>query len=1076
MPNLEHIQTEKPTNNIGDLNEREQRDLSEFLKNPDKNVADIIRNLREHPEFKQVLEKIWSVRMDNITSRIATIEKITNSENNNALRKIVDTTGTELEKLFVAAKTLRAEGIDVSIIEEHLRSMAQNFVSISTAENIGDHLIEEKSHETKKTKTPYYHGLESSLRLVGPILENSTGDQAIQWLKNTHLRISKDGWQNATDAKVYRELIGTMHRNILNKLATSGDATNLTNFAHIVSGRNGSMDSNLCDPAIAREALLVAMTIGEKDTKGQTKPSVMERYVPEIQDPVVQSMNGCGGVVNYFRTTYGRGAEEIMKQLGCSGTLHLTTQRYGELSKEEQAKISLLARFAQETQKTFKTVFGSLERQAAWGVPDGKLFKNAQALRDYKNSSQENRNAIAQAQTLVAAVDKTQEFSREVGRLTADNLSKALETRTSTFGNLESGLTISPQERKAMQLFLNIEGVGALNFSDETLKTMGEVAKITIIITASIATAIATGGLATGPIAAAILGGVSGAVAGGTVATAIEVTSGHSIVKEDFITEQALNLVLSAAGGAATAKALQLAMAAKMATAAGRTAATEAESVAAKATVEKAISEAGGNVSKAASKIAAEFHINPAELEKALSVTRLATNATMDVANFGVGSGAEYVRQTAVLGNEANFLEIAKNGLLLATVSHAAGNAKEWTSAMKNTSTPTIKTPPAPVDHSLINNHQQEGNSSLFIEDTPHVEWEFINDTKVDVNNTPTVASSTENIYPFKIDLENTPIANPKNPTKESINTPVLTPKPLETKIQGGETIDRTNIEYFFKGTKQLSEYACGEKLTISSAEASVVLVVRDKGHYCYPEQPNKSIDLIIEDDNIAMFDVDTQTVIQSFKNPKISQNFDTNQESLSFGKFDDSGVDAAVAEGKLTDTQLADLTSYMESGFADTNKRLRTGTIDPHKNTFSITVNKVLDQLPEVRGTVYRGIGTSTKRIHEYYAQQYRKGAIVDENAFTSCSEQRSVAKEFAQQSQKSGIVIFEIESTGGAHSVKNIRIANFKEQEALFKAGIRFEVTDQAQIGENSLYIKMREIGVTSAQTENAHKKIAR
>lgn len=1580
IPNVERVPEAKTS-----LDNHERRALADLLRDPQRAAlaAEKMKELQEHADFRETLKGLWEGSERNIRGRVEWM-KDSKSIEGESLRNVMDVTGKELETLFAAARTLKEAGVEVSDAEAALHKLSQDFIDACTAENVGDAATETKTHYeqvtihtslrdrvvNKKVETKRNVGLEASLKLVEPVLASGTADQALNWLKDVHLRISKDGWQNGADAQAYRKLTNEINDKVLQRLVADKRPDLLLDFARTVTGRNGSVDKNLVDTARGREAVMAAMDLQPAGTDGKSRRSLMEKLVPDLPaDPVVAEMGGPSGVVGFFKE--GLGAErssEYLKTLRIINVDEWRGLKWNDLTQDQRGIIMMAARVGKE--------------MAA------QVEKVREPILDNRDVPEEQKGRIIMETALANACDKgkVEGYAKEVSayvQRSVEGLEKALNARSTAFGNIAEGSDVSPQDRELMTLAMDMMGSGALNFSDESLSAMTTVAKVAASILASIAVMAATGGVGAGPIIAALMasgmstaaatavaGGIAAGVVGGTTATVMSVglnsAEGRNMVQEEVLTEGLINIPTGGIGGGATGYVLSAvgrsAMAAQLVAKAFPKGASAAETLTAK----KAVDDLSDAVAKAAAKGASEAEKKAAEAAarkfaqdyQGVSLKELADAGATKLATIGTnlgaglldataGMGAETLRQNLLLDNPVEFLETIKSGGPMAFIMLAAGNAgaarslrgpgakpnavpshsasqAESLGAMPVTHDavfipPTRKAKPAsdlnatmfhvpgqgdalkapaakagekitqklenltatkgfleeradkvpahqkavlgegakiidkeivrlkraadmferqgfqprqsaatapterlanpaqkPVeapspsasrpapernvaadapteriskpdphapterivkpseaaplapraaldvpaaenalkelvlkarreyaanrgktleqvglsdkvdikaemelarkgeygaeglsaakDYDAATNRAAEarrayeaspegvaeakaaraaetartqtrenadklsvaqrdlgeaearvaaqrrilesresdaqtlrsgkllmglddvasqfrpdgggllpgesimvkgpsggwakvesdgvggmrmawahadfesvggkiqlsakGNSPLGIESAlspeelgaagrayargetmihvrvaggglqlriPGVERPVtvpgsslevesagaILDKRVNAArenvasvqteagaarakvdgiegrvNGPTSAESaprvefaeetvaddvaispakTQESTAFEIDFGDAPTAKPKRYAPEFTEAAVSSPKRREREIRGGETVDRTNLEYFFEGSKPLSGYAPGERLTLTGGKGPVSLVARGEGRFHFPEKPDQELAIFTKGDVTVIVDADTQQTVKSLQSARAAQTFDAKAEAAGFGKFDDSGVDKAVAEGKLNDSQLAELTRYMESGFADTNKSLRSGAINYRNDVFSATVNRALDQLPEVRGTVFRGVDTAPQRVREFYAQRYVKGAVVEENGFTSCSEQRAIAKGFAEQSKKGGIVIFEIESAGGARSVKNVRIANFGEQEALFKAGARFEVTDQAQIGDNGLYIKMREVGPADAQSQSVPDKIA-
>jgi hypothetical protein len=126
----------------------------------------------------------------------------------------------------------------------------------------------------------------------------------------------------------------------------------------------------------------------------------------------------------------------------------------------------------------------------------------------------------------------------------------------------------------------------------------------------------------------------------------------------------------------------------------------------------------------------------------------------------------------------------------------------------------------------------------------------------------------------------------------------------------------------------------------------------------------------------------------------------------------------------------------YSAEGYEEINSKLREGK----KHPYETMLNHALLKLPAFDGVVYRGVNMYKKDLQRYIdAFNNRGGEIITEPAFTSTSENKSIAKGF----YKSDIpirVLFKIFSKKGRIITNISKMSD--EKEVLFCSKSQFKV----------------------------------
>lgn len=159
-----------------------------------------------------------------------------------------------------------------------------------------------------------------------------------------------------------------------------------------------------------------------------------------------------------------------------------------------------------------------------------------------------------------------------------------------------------------------------------------------------------------------------------------------------------------------------------------------------------------------------------------------------------------------------------------------------------------------------------------------------------------------------------------------------------------------------------------------------------------------------------------------------------------SFKKFETQ----AKAHGyPISGFQYALIRNYIDGGYAQINKALRSGNWAPQQHVYARLVNNALDKMPKYSGWVDRGTNLSPADV-----AKYKEGTVIQEQSFTSSG----IGYSFG------GNVRFKIKANGkrGADFSGG---ANKGEKEVLFKAGTYFMVHKVSQHG-GSTHIELEEI----------------
>ncbi|MCU0696021.1 MAG: ADP-ribosyltransferase domain-containing protein [Myxococcaceae bacterium] len=156
----------------------------------------------------------------------------------------------------------------------------------------------------------------------------------------------------------------------------------------------------------------------------------------------------------------------------------------------------------------------------------------------------------------------------------------------------------------------------------------------------------------------------------------------------------------------------------------------------------------------------------------------------------------------------------------------------------------------------------------------------------------------------------------------------------------------------------------------------------------------------------------------------------------------------------KVALDDLIGLREYTADGYKAMNEGLR-GSRTALKATAPVvkTAASALNQLPEVKGTVYRGANLDAERL-----AKYKVGEVVTERGFTSTTVNKAMVMGQTAEQQFNKNSMFVIKSAGGGRDVSIL--SQFpEEKEVLFGPGTEFKVLKNAfdkKLGKNVIYLQ--------------------
>lgn len=126
-------------------------------------------------------------------------------------------------------------------------------------------------------------------------------------------------------------------------------------------------------------------------------------------------------------------------------------------------------------------------------------------------------------------------------------------------------------------------------------------------------------------------------------------------------------------------------------------------------------------------------------------------------------------------------------------------------------------------------------------------------------------------------------------------------------------------------------------------------------------------------------------------------------------------------------------------------------GWVPPDPNKFisrnvarAKEMEKALERAPQFKGRIYRGMNEMTPE----QIKIFKKGKILDQEAFTSWSAKEDIAREFAWTDDKTKRwVLFELKATNGVHDIRRIAASEF-EAEVLMLKGKKLRVKNVKEV----------------------------
>ncbi|MDR1348324.1 MAG: hypothetical protein LBJ63_07885 [Prevotellaceae bacterium] len=169
-----------------------------------------------------------------------------------------------------------------------------------------------------------------------------------------------------------------------------------------------------------------------------------------------------------------------------------------------------------------------------------------------------------------------------------------------------------------------------------------------------------------------------------------------------------------------------------------------------------------------------------------------------------------------------------------------------------------------------------------------------------------------------------------------------------------------------------------------------------------------------------------------------------------------------------IPNTNLAAIHHYTKAGgnYRQLNKQLDNGTLTSFNAASATLIQKGLEQLPVIKGTVYRGMIIKQKEFNRIFGGEI--GSTVKQNRFISSSTDVDIAFDFATRNQntmkKTEIqVIFEINSKNGRDISKiselNGIFALRNQHEVLFTNNTIFRI-DSKKVTDKTFWIKLTEL----------------
>lgn len=156
----------------------------------------------------------------------------------------------------------------------------------------------------------------------------------------------------------------------------------------------------------------------------------------------------------------------------------------------------------------------------------------------------------------------------------------------------------------------------------------------------------------------------------------------------------------------------------------------------------------------------------------------------------------------------------------------------------------------------------------------------------------------------------------------------------------------------------------------------------------------------------------------------------------------------------KVSTDDLIGLREYTQNGYQKMNEGLRGSRVELKKMAPVIkTAASGLNDLPAVKGTVYRGANMTPERL-----AAYKVGEVVSERGFTSTTVNKAMVIGKATEQQFNKNSMFVIKSKGGGRDV-SILSAYPDEKEVLFGPGTEFKVLKNAfdkKLQKNVIYLE--------------------
>jgi hypothetical protein len=163
--------------------------------------------------------------------------------------------------------------------------------------------------------------------------------------------------------------------------------------------------------------------------------------------------------------------------------------------------------------------------------------------------------------------------------------------------------------------------------------------------------------------------------------------------------------------------------------------------------------------------------------------------------------------------------------------------------------------------------------------------------------------------------------------------------------------------------------------------------------------------------------------------------------------------VEVLGAVAALTAQERSAIVEYSKEGYMAINNALWSGNPSADILTQVAILASALDKLPQVEGTLYRGIQGGVKEVSEILAAS-PEGAVMTWLGFTSTSTDR----DFADYHRDHGGIMVHIEGGMGADISGVSDRPN--ESEVLLKQGSRFKVMKNLRLDDGTRMLILRQL----------------